>query len=203
MMRAEHAVALLGLATISERVLAEDGSPPRSDGISCAVPAELWLSTGAALENGGNGEIHFVFSTNASSQVFTFASGTSQNDIIQSLNSYGGSLALVAEQEPLETSRVRISSVAVGLGAFVCVQQVEEGDPGIIFESVSDETGSTAKCDFGEGGFLADLDCDLDVGPSDLALLLGAWGETHHFADIDGDGTVGAMDLAILLAVWE
>lgn len=48
----------------------------------------------------------------------------------------------------------------------------------------------------------ADLDGDGDVGPQDLALLLGAWNTTDAAADLDGDGTVGAQDLAILLGAW-
>lgn len=47
---------------------------------------------------------------------------------------------------------------------------------------------------------LGDLDGDGVVGPSDLGLLLGAWG-TSRF-DLDGDGVVGASDLAILLGAW-
>jgi len=48
---------------------------------------------------------------------------------------------------------------------------------------------------------LGDLDGDGRVGPSDLAILLAAWGSSGP-ADLDGDGTVGAADLAALLAVW-
>ncbi|MFZ9882635.1 MAG: lamin tail domain-containing protein [Phycisphaerales bacterium] len=47
----------------------------------------------------------------------------------------------------------------------------------------------------------ADLDSDGQVGASDLAILLGAWGGSGS-ADLDGDGQVGASDLAILLGAW-
>jgi hypothetical protein len=47
----------------------------------------------------------------------------------------------------------------------------------------------------------ADLDCDREVGSSDLASLLALWGLPGP-ADLDGDGTVGTPDLAILLAAW-
>ncbi len=46
----------------------------------------------------------------------------------------------------------------------------------------------------------ADLDCDGAVGPTDLALLLGAWGTSG--ADLNGDGVTGSEDLAILLGAW-
>jgi hypothetical protein len=50
----------------------------------------------------------------------------------------------------------------------------------------------------------ADLDDDGDVGASDLAILLGAWGPCSGTcpADLDDDGDVGASDLAILLGAW-
>lgn len=47
----------------------------------------------------------------------------------------------------------------------------------------------------------ADLDHSGSVGPSDLAILLGAWGGTGP-ADLDGNGLVGSTDLAILLGAW-
>ena len=52
----------------------------------------------------------------------------------------------------------------------------------------------------------ADLDGNGSVGPSDLAILLGAWGSCPPkgscTADLDGDGSVGPGDLTALLAAW-
>ena len=53
----------------------------------------------------------------------------------------------------------------------------------------------------------ADLNCDGNVGPFDLATLLGSWGPcpdppANCPPDLNGDGNVGAADLAILLANW-
>jgi hypothetical protein len=48
-----------------------------------------------------------------------------------------------------------------------------------------------------------DIDADGSVGPTDLALLLGAWGGgATSGCDLNGDGTVGPADLAILLGNW-
>ncbi len=49
-----------------------------------------------------------------------------------------------------------------------------------------------------------DLDLDGSVGPTDLAILLGAWGTNGlpTGADIDENGLVAAPDLAILLGAW-
>ena len=47
-----------------------------------------------------------------------------------------------------------------------------------------------------------DFDASGDVGASDLATLLDAWGGTDSGADLDDDGVVGASDLGILLSRW-
>jgi hypothetical protein len=47
----------------------------------------------------------------------------------------------------------------------------------------------------------ADLDGDGVVGASDLAILIGQWGQTGTSADFAGDG-VGADDLALLIGAW-
>ncbi len=49
----------------------------------------------------------------------------------------------------------------------------------------------------------ADLDADGEVGASDLAILLAAWGTNPGSpADLNADGAVNSTDLAILLAAW-
>ncbi len=59
---------------------------------------------------------------------------------------------------------------------------------------------------------IGNLDGDLDVGPTDLATLLVAWGACQEPctpgpsatcpADLDCDCDVGPIDLAILLVAW-
>jgi hypothetical protein len=49
----------------------------------------------------------------------------------------------------------------------------------------------------------ADFTGDMIVKAADLAILLGAWGEsTREHGDLTADGTVDASDLAILLGSW-
>lgn len=54
----------------------------------------------------------------------------------------------------------------------------------------------------------ADLNGDGSVGPADLGILLGSWGNPGCggalpcAADLNGDGNVGAADLGILLGSW-
>jgi len=66
-------------------------------------------------------------------------------------------------------------------------------------------------CDPGGNGIIdtcewcpADLDGNGEVGPFDLALLLGAWGPCLAGCpeDLNGDCDVGVFDLAILLGCW-
>ncbi len=48
----------------------------------------------------------------------------------------------------------------------------------------------------------ADINSDGAVNGADLALLLGAWGQTGGASDVNESGTVDAADLAALLAQW-
>ncbi len=48
-----------------------------------------------------------------------------------------------------------------------------------------------------------DIDGDSEVGPFDLALVLGFWGPCGGCdMDVDGDGVVGPLDLALVLGFW-
>ncbi len=47
------------------------------------------------------------------------------------------------------------------------------------------------------------LDSNGEVGPFDLALLLGNWGSyADRPEDLDGNGEFGPFDLALLLGNW-
>ena len=47
----------------------------------------------------------------------------------------------------------------------------------------------------------ADLDFDGEVAGSDLAIVLGSWGQ-EGCADLDGSGTVDGADISIVLGAW-
>ncbi len=63
------------------------------------------------------------------------------------------------------------------------------------FGSLSALAGGSLPCP-------ADVDADGLVGASDLAILLGEWGQPDSLADLDLNGDVDASDLAILLGAW-
>ncbi len=62
--------------------------------------------------------------------------------------------------------------------------------------------GGAFFVDATSGGRTADLDRDLVVSASDLALLLGAWGAAGVPADLDESGAVDSADLAFMLGQW-
>lgn len=87
------------------------------------------------------------------------------------------------------TSTVRVRFIAEDLA------------PGSVVEAAVDEFKiSSFNCE-NIKPCPADLDGDGQVGASDLASLLGAWGVSGP-ADLDGDGSVGSSDLASLLGAW-
>ena len=70
--------------------------------------------------------------------------------------------------------------------------------------TATDDCDNSGQCTFNVTIRIpADLDGDGEVGPIDLAFLLGSWGPCAGCpADFNGDGVVGAFDLAILLGSW-
>ena len=66
-------------------------------------------------------------------------------------------------------------------------------------------SSNSIRLRFNEGsGVRCDIDLDGAVGPQDLAVLLGAWGNegTCVAGDLSGDGRVDAADLGLLLGGW-
>ena len=79
------------------------------------------------------------------------------------------------------------------------------GNHGVLGQDASADTTDPEWIVFA-GDCDADLDCDGNVGPFDLAQLLAAWGACPDPddcpADLNADGTVGPADLAQLLGSW-
>ena len=79
-------------------------------------------------------------------------------------------------------------------------------DESAVLMFFADGTEGIFTVDLDGAAIPGDLDGDGVVGPADLAVLLGAWGDCPPAgdcpADLDGDGVVGAADLAFLLGNW-
>ncbi len=89
-----------------------------------AQTASVYLSTAAALVNGGSGGITFEFTGVDGVQQFTFASGTLQADISTAINTFSAALGISAAQS-LNTDRVEIRSTGFGSDSFVRVKTLE------------------------------------------------------------------------------
>lgn len=66
-------------------------------------------------------------------------------------------------------------------------------------------TGNSIPAILTAGNLVGDIDGDGNVGSSDMAILLAAWGQQSfksNPADINGDGTVDSIDLSMLIANW-
>ena len=76
--------------------------------------------------------------------------------------------------------------------------------PGCGQSNDCDANGVPDSCE-GCGACPADADCDGQIGPFDLAVLLGNWGPVTPGStclDADEDGLIGPFDLAVLLGAW-
>jgi hypothetical protein len=64
------------------------------------------------------------------------------------------------------------------------------------------DTNGNGTADACEQSNPADLNNDGVVNAADIAILLGAWGQTSGPADVNDDGAVNATDLSIILGAW-
>ncbi len=121
--------------------------------VTSGQTAEVYLSTGATLTNADAGAITIEISGSRGVQQFTFASGTSQANIISAINSFSESLGVSAIQNATDTSRVEIRSLAFGESSFVRAKELEgatTGGAGSVIFSVN--TGGTGVEDLRDEG---------------------------------------------------
>lgn len=106
--------------------------------LASARTAGVWLSTGSTFSNGGNGEVTFEITGTKGVQQFTFASGTSQSDVIAAINSFKDALGVSAAVDPNATDRVAIRSTGFGSDAFVRVKELSnQGATDFLFASAA------------------------------------------------------------------
>ena len=121
------------------------------DVLTSAQTAEVFLSTGASLTNGGGGSITMEITGTDGVQQFTFASGTSQADIISAINSFTGATGVSAAQST-DTARIELNSTTFGSSEFVRVKELEGATGGagqIIFDSDTSTTATNELKDLG------------------------------------------------------
>lgn len=165
------------------------------DVLTSAQNAAVYLSTTGTLTNGGNGSITFEITGVDGVQQFTFASGTSQANIVSAINTFKDALGVSASIGTVDTNRVVINSQGFGSAKFVRAKVLEGTSDAIIRNEAS--TGVT-----GESGF-TDLK---DTGRDAIVLINGNQATTDGLAarvatdgfdvtiNLDGTGTVNTTN---------
>lgn len=113
------------------------------DVLTSAQTAAVFLSTGANLQNGGDGSITFEITGNSGVQQFTFASGTTQTAIIDAINTFKDSLGVSATQSADNNNRVEIRSTRYGSEQFVRVKVLEGSTTNLLASTAAGATSST------------------------------------------------------------
>lgn len=144
--------AVLSDVTVNAAKLAADGTA-RTVTITVLQSAQtgaVFLSTGANFANGGSGEVSFEITGTKGVQQFTFASGTSQTDILAAVNSFKDSIGVSATVAS-NSSRISINSTGYGADSFVRVKELSnQGPTDFIFTAAT--AGGTAVSDLKDKG---------------------------------------------------
>ena len=130
--------------TVNAAKLASDGTA-RAVTVTVLQSAQtgaVYLSTGANFANGGSGEVTFEITGTKGVQQFTFASGTSQANILAAINSFKDALGVSAIQNATATDRIQVNSTGYGSDAFVRVKELSnENTTDFIFSSAASAVG--------------------------------------------------------------
>jgi flagellin len=144
--------AVLSDVTVNAAKLAADGTA-RTVTITVLQSAQtgaVFLSTGANFANGGSGEVSFEITGTKGVQQFTFASGTSQTDILAAVNSFKDSIGVSATVAS-NASRISINSTGYGADSFVRVKELSnQGATDFIFSAAT--AGGAAVSDLKDKG---------------------------------------------------
>jgi flagellin len=117
------------------------------DVTTSAQTGAVFLSTGATLVNGNSGSITFEITGVEGVQQFTFASGTTQANIINAINTFSDALGVSASQDTTDANLVQIGSKKFGSAAFVRAK-VLEGTTNTVIQDAAG-TGFTDLKDLG------------------------------------------------------
>jgi flagellin len=110
------------------------------DVVTSAQTAGVFMSTGASLVNGGNGSITIEGTGNDGVQQFTFASGTTQANIITAVNTFKDALGISAVQSTADTNFVEIRSTGFGASQFARVKVLEGTSDNLLGDDTTADT---------------------------------------------------------------
>ena len=172
----------------------------------CATPATLYLSTQANLLTYGLGSTTLIVQGLNGMQMFTFGSGTSQDNIIAAINTFENNIGVTAVQNADNADRVELRSTFLGNDGFVTVMQVG-GTPPIILQEPKGGVATYSAFANGVSRLPGDVNCDRIVNAVDLILVVQNWGECPLppfvcEADLTNDGAVNVSDLLMVMNNW-
>jgi flagellin len=108
-----------------------------------ARTAAVYLSTLATLENDNNGSITIEVTGSVGSQQFTFASGTSQANIISAINTFSEALGVTASTVAGNGDRIQILSNQFGSAEFVRVKILNGTTDELVFDAATAGNSAT------------------------------------------------------------
>lgn len=116
-----------------------------------AQTAAVYLSTQGTLVNGDNGSITLEITGMDGVQQFTFASGTTQTNIMAAINTFSDALGVSAVQGTTDTDKVAIHSKTYGSSQYVRAKVLEGTSNNIIAsaDTLVDGTSTDYK-DYGQ-----------------------------------------------------
>ena len=120
------------------------------DVLTSAQTAAVYLSTAANLANGNNGSITFEITGGKGVQQFTFASGTSQANIINAINTFKDAIGVSAIQNATTAARVQINSTGFGSQEFVRVKTLEGTANNLLAGTAAGATSAADLKDHGQ-----------------------------------------------------
>ncbi|MHC4774738.1 MAG: flagellin, partial [Planctomycetota bacterium] len=103
--------------------------------LQSAQTAQVYLSTAANFSGGGEGSITVEVTGNEGVQQFTFASGTSQANIISAINTFRDAIGVSAGVSVANGNRVEFRSTGFGTTEFVRVKELSGPAADYIFAS--------------------------------------------------------------------
>ncbi len=150
--------------------------------------AEVFLSTGANFDSGlDEGSITIEVTGIDGVQQFTFASGTSQANIITAINSFKDAIGVSAVQSVVDGNRVEFRSVGFGSSQFVRVKELNGLTNDFIFTSAADAGALDNHKDSGRDAVVTINGQQATANGLEARVVTGGF---DVFVDIDGSSTL-------------
>jgi len=150
--------------------------------------AEVYLSTGATFSSGSNeGSITIEVTGIDGVQQFTFASGTSQANIINSINSFKDAIGVSATASAVDANRVEFRSVGFGSSQFVRVKELNALTNDFIFASATATGAVNTFKDTGRDAVVSINGQQATANGLEARVVTGGF---DVFVDIDGSSAL-------------